>query len=268
MSGLSRYQGWALITGASSGLGREFARLIAAEKIDCVLVGLGLDALESLARELTERHGVNCRPHEIDLAAEDSTSRLLEATADIPIGILINCAGLANGGAFESRDPDKLKQVVQVNCLAPVLLTRAYLPQMLQRGAGAIIIVSSLQAFISCPLEAAYCASKAFLLHFGESLWGELKDTPIDCLTVCPAGMKTDFFKAEGFSEADCARMWRVSSSPASVAALALRSLGKKPVAAPFMTRLSAFLARILPRRWAILIVSRVTRNLVDHKQL
>ncbi len=268
MTDLTRYQGWALITGASSGLGVEFARSIAAGGVNCILVGLGAEALNTLAGELRNDHGVTCRPLEIDLSTEEGIRRLRGATEDVPVGMLVNCAGVAHGGDFQTRDPEKLSRLVNLNCLTPLLLTRAYLPQMLDRGAGAIIIVSSLQAFISCPFEAAYCASKAFLLHFGESLWGELRDTPIDCLTVCPAGMKTDFFKAEGFSEADCERMWRVSSSPAAVAALALHKLGKKPVAAPLMTRLSAFLARLLPRRWAIAIVSHVTKRLVNHKQL
>ncbi|GMV94372.1 MAG: short-chain dehydrogenase [Candidatus Hydrogenedentota bacterium] len=268
MSGLSRYGDWAVITGASSGLGREFARQIAAEGVNCVIVGLGQDALDALASELGEKHGVTCRPLEIDLASDDAIGNLTESLADLPIGILVNCAGVAHGGAFQTRNPEKLKQLVQLNCLAPLLLTREYLPQMLERQAGAVIIVSSLQAFISCPNEAAYCASKAFLMHFGESLWGELKDTPIDCLTVCPAGMKTDFFKAEGFSQADCDRIWRFSSSPEAIARLALRDLGRKTISAPLMTRFSAFLARILPRRWAIAIVTRVTRGLVDHKQL
>jgi len=268
MTDLARYQGWALITGASSGLGSEFARLIAAEHVDCILVGLGEPALNSLAEELTKAHGVQCRALELDLTESDALDRLAAHTGAIPIGILVNCAGVAHGGAFQTRDPAKLEGLVRLNCTAPLLLTRAYLPQMLERGAGAIVIVSSLQAFISCPNEAAYCASKAFLLHFGESLWGELKHTPVDCLTVCPAGMKTDFFKAEGLPEADCNRLWKYSSEPADIAALALRALGERAVAAPLMTRLSAFLARLLPRRCAIAVVSCVTRSLVDHKQL
>ncbi len=257
-----------MVTGASSGLGREFARQIAAEGVNCVLVGLGSDALDALADELTHTHGVTCRAVEIDLASDNAVARVADVTADIPIGILVNCAGVAHGGNFETRDPRKLELLVKLNCLATVLLTRAYLPQMLERRAGAVIIVSSLQAFISCPYESAYCASKAFLLHFGESLWGELRDTPVDCLTLCPAGIKTDFFKAEGFSEADCNRIQRYSSTPESIAALALNKLGTTAIAMPFVTRLAAFLVRLAPRRLALRIVRVVTRQLVNHKDL
>lgn len=268
MKDLKTYKGWALVTGASSGLGREFARQIAAAGVDCVLVGLGEEALNALADELTSKHGVSCRPVEIDLASGGAVARLTELTSDIPIGILVNCAGVAHGGSFETRDPAKLELLVKLNCLVPVLLTRAYLPQMLDRGAGAVIMVSSLQAFISCPYEAAYCASKAFLLHLGESLWGELRNTPIDCLTLCPAGMKTDFFKAEGFSEEDCNRIQRYSSTPESIAALALNTLGKSAIAAPLLTRLAAFLVRLSPRWLVLRLVRIVTRKLVNHDDL
>lgn len=268
MKDLTHYRGWALVTGASAGLGREFARQIAAAGVNCVLAGLGADALAALADELAERHNVQCRTVDIDLSSDDAASRMLHVTRDIPIGILVNCAGVTHGGNFETRDPAKLEVLIKLNCLAPVLLTRAYLPGMLERGAGAILIVSSLQAFISCPYESTYCASKAFLLHFGESLWGELRDTPIDCLTVCPAGMKTGFFQAAGFSREDCERIQRYSSTPESIAALALNKLGKAPIAAPFFTWFATCIARVAPRRLALRLVRLVTRQLVNHADL
>lgn len=265
---LKRYGGWALITGASSGLGREFARQIAAQGVDCALLGLEEEKLAETASELTARHGVACRTVALDLADDDAAARAAEAVADIPIGILVNCAGMTHGGPFMTRDPARLAQVAKANAVAPVLLTRTFLPAMAERGAGAIVIVSSVQAYISCPYEAVYCGSKAFLLHFGEALWGELRGTPIDCVTVCPGGMRTNLFHAAGYTEADCARMWRVSSEPAAVAALALRRLGKGPVAEPFMTQLSALVVRVLPRRWMIAIVHAVSQRLIDYRAL
>jgi short-subunit dehydrogenase len=267
MSRLKRYGGWALITGASSGLGRAFARVMAAEGIDCVLVGLEGECLEALARELSTEHSVRCRTLEQDLAEDGFLERVEALTVDIPVGILVNNAGVGCGGAFATRDPKRTAQVVKLNCLAPVVLTRAFLPQMLARNAGAIIMVASLQAFISSPFEATYCASKAFDLHFGESLWGELRNTPVDVITVCPAGMKTDFFRADGLFEGDCTRMWKVSASPESVAVLTLKKLGRKPVLAPNVAGLVGFLARLLPRRWAIHVVRFVTQRLVHYEQ-
>lgn len=268
MSHLQRYGGWAVITGASSGLGRAFARLMAAEGIDCVLVGLEGERLEALARELSAEHSVCCRTLEQDLADDGFLERVEAFTADIPVGILVNNAGIGCGGAFATRDPKRIAQIIKLNCLAPVVLTRAFLPQMLARNAGAIIMVASLQAFISSPFEATYCASKAFDLHFGESLWGELRKTSVDVITVCPAGMKTDFFKADGLSGEDCTRMWKVSACPESVAALTLKKLGRKSVIAPNVAGLVGFLARLIPRRWSIRVVEFVTRRLVHYEQL
>ena len=268
MKDLKRYGGWALITGAAVGLGRAFARAVASEGVDCVLVGLDGERLSELAGELRAQSHVSARSLELDLSSEGFLSRLRAVTDDIPIGMLINNAGIACGGSIATRDPERLERTVKLNCLAPVMLTRAYLPAMLERAQGALIFVSSLQGFISSPFEATYCASKAFGLHFGESVWGELRGSPLDVITVCPAGMKTDFFKAEGFSKEDCDRMWRVSSSPEAIARLALRKLGRKPIAAPFVTRAVGSLGRIFPRRWVTSISHRVTRSLVRIERL
>jgi len=263
MVDVTKYGSWALVTGASSGLGLAYARLLASKGVNCVLVGLDEQRLAAIAAELSAEHGVECRHLELNLASEGFLAHVEQITADLPIGILINNAGIGCGGAVATRDPARLEELVRLNCLAPVVLTRAFLPAMLERGAGAIVFVSSLQALISSPFEAAYCASKAFGLHFGESLWGELKRTPVDVITVCPAGMRTDFFKAEGFSKEDCDRMWRVSSTPESIARLTFRKLGKKPVTMPAVAIIVSLLARLLPRRWVIRISDDITKRLV-----
>lgn len=263
MVDLKKYGSWALITGASSGLGLAYASLIASRGVNCVLVGLDGKALGALGDELRARHAIECRTLELDLASAGFLPKLAGVTSDLSVGMLINNAGIGCGGALATREPRKLEELVMLNCLAPVVLTRAYLPGMLERGAGAIVFVSSLQAFISSPFESTYCASKSFGLHFGESIWGELRHTPIDVITVCPAGMKTEFFKAEGFSSEDCDRMWRVSSRPESIAALTFRKLGRRPVVAPVVTSGVALLARVLPREWVIRLSDNLTRRLV-----
>jgi len=263
MARLDKYGSWALITGASSGLGLAFSELIASKGMNCVLVGLDGERLKQVADDLQKRHGVTCRLREVDLSRADMLDQLAGVTADLPIGLLISNAGIGCGGAVASRDPARLEALVNLNCRAPVLLTRAYLPPMIERGVGGIVFVSSLQAFISSPFEAAYCASKSFTLHFGESLWGEMRQAPVDVITVCPAGMKTDFFEAEGFSNEDCDRMWRVSDHPSKIAALALRHLGRRPVVSPPVTFGVSLLARITPRRWVIHLSDWITKRLV-----
>jgi len=263
MHKLKKYGDWALITGAATGLGREFVRAIAAQGLNCVAAGLEGDKLIRLAEEVRDKHGVQCRAIEIDLSADDFLEQLLPQIDDIPVGMIVNNAGIGCGGAVASRDPQRLTQLVKLNCLAPVVLTRSLLPDMLRRGQGAVIFVSSLQGFISSPFYAAYCASKAFNLHFGESLWGELRKTPVDCITLCPAGMKTDFFRAEGFSKQDCDRIWKFSSDPAKLANLALRKLGKKPVVSPPTTFFVSLLGRLMPRVWTLRASDKITRKLV-----
>lgn len=263
MVDLTEYGSWALVTGASSGLGLAYVRLLASQGMNCVLVGLDEARLATIAADLSQKHAVECRYLELNLASGGFLAQIEQVTSDIVIGMLINNAGIGCGGAVATRDPKRLEELVRLNCLAPVLLTRAYLPAMLERGSGAIVFVSSLQAFISSPFESAYCASKAFGLHFGESLWRELRHTPIDVITVCPAGMKTEFFKAEGLSREDCERMWRVSSSPESIAKLTFRKLGKKPVTGPAVSVLISLLARMLPRRWVTCISDQITQRLV-----
>ena len=124
-------------------------------------------------------------------------------------------------------------------------------------------MVSSVMGFITAPGEAAYNASKAFDLHFGESLWGELRTTPVDVITVCPAGMQTDFFLREGFSEADRNRMWRLSNSPERIASATLRNLGRKAVWAPPLSRLLGCGAKFAPRWVTTLVAQFVTDRIV-----
>ena len=267
MDDLNSYGNWALITGAASGLGREFARIIAAHHVNCVLVDIDQQGATALAEELRGKNLIEVRVIEANLAEDGFLEQLLPQVGDLEIGLLVNNAGIACSGAFSSRDPVRISNLIKLNCLAPVLLTRSLLPGMLQRKRGAIVFVSSVQAFISSPYEATYCASKAFNLHFGESLWGELRKKPVDCITVCPAGMKTDFFRAQGLSQEECDRLWRYSSHPAEIAELTLRKLGTKPVLSPKTTLLVNLLSRLLPRQMITRGSEKLARKLVSYQR-
>lgn len=262
---LRRYGDWALVTGASMGLGEAFARVLAGERVNLVLVALEADRLDSLAAELSNTHGVDCRPLALDLTDNDSLARVAAATHDIEVSILINNAGFGVGGGFATRDPVRLEKLVKLNCLAPVLLTRHFLPGMIARKRGAVVMVASIMAFITAPYEVAYNASKAFDLHFGESLAGELDGTGVDVLTLCPGGMKTDFFSAEGIREGDVHRLHRFSHPPEAMARLALRHLGSKRVAAPAFPIVASLLVRITPRKWVTHIVRTIIVRFVRY---
>ncbi|GMW00930.1 MAG: short-chain dehydrogenase [Candidatus Hydrogenedentota bacterium] len=256
MKDLKLYGGWAVVTGASAGLGREFARIIASNGVNCVLIGLGKADLDAVADELRSKHGVEVRALELDLTADGYLEVVAKATEDIPVGILVNNAGIGVGGYFHTRDPKKLTALVKLNCLAPVELTRHFLPAMVDRKTGAVIMVSSIFGLVPAPMEAAYTASKAFDLHFGEALWSEMRGKGVDVVTICPGGMRTGFFVADGLTDPkELARIHRNSNTPEEVAMRTLNALGRKPVTTMPFAWVCGFLARFAPRRLVTMIV-------------
>ncbi len=248
MKDLTTYEGWALITGASAGIGREFARAIAAHGVNCALVARRQDRLEELAEELTDAHGVECMPIPLDLSVEGCVDELMEVLGDTPIGILVNNAGFGHAGEFVTRDPERLAAMVKLNCLTPVLLTRAIVPEMVDREVGAVIMVSSLAGFIGTPYESVYGATKAFDLSLGDALHQELKGKGIDVITLCPANTATEFFEAEGLPEETIKLATRMSASAEHVVDITLRRLGYAAIASPLMTRAAVLAGRMVPR--------------------
>lgn len=259
MTDMRHYEGWALITGASSGIGREFARALAAQGVNCILVARRLDRLEALTDELRLQHGVSCQALSSDLTGSGAIQDLVAAVGDTPVSILVNNAGFGHAGLFAERDIARLDEMVRLNCLVPVLLTHAFLPAMLSRGNGAVIMLSSLLGFVPCPYDAVYGATKAFDLSLGQSLWAELRGTGVDVVTLCPGPTKTDFFIVDGLKHDQAKRMEMFAGTPEAMARLALRNLGRKPTTAPALSWLTGFLVRFAPRSWAALAVRAVT---------
>lgn len=261
MQRLRQYGDWALVTGASSGIGREFARLLAAQGLNCILVARREDRLKDLQEELEKHHGVSCRTLACDLTEPGAVDTLAAAVEDVPVGILVNNAGFGHSGAFFDRDPKRLEDMVLLNCLVPVRLTRAFLPAMVSRGSGAMVMVSSLLGFIACPFDAVYGATKAFDLSLGEALWAELRGSGVDVVTLCPGPTKTEFFAVDGLKLEQARRMERFASSPEAMARLALDRLGKKPTTAPFLSWLTSFTVRFAPRRLVVALTAAFTRR-------
>ncbi len=191
----------ALITGASSGIGEAFAQQLAAEKHDLVLVARSQAKLEQLAQDLQSSHGVQVEVITQDLTQADGPTRVWEAlqAQGKSIDLLVNNAGFGDYGRFVENSREKQLNMIQLNVLALVDLTTLFLPPMLERGQGQIINVASIAAFQPLPYLAVYSATKAFVLHFSESLWGEYRDRGIEVLAVCPGPTKTNFFNIAGF---------------------------------------------------------------------
>ena len=221
-----RYGEWALVTGASSGIGAAFARALARDGVSCVLAARREDRLRSLADELEKRHQVATRVVAVDLAARDGADRLAEAVSDLEIGILVNNAGFGCAGRFERQDRERMRAMVELNCMAPTVLTSSLLPGMCERGRGAVIIVGSIAGSQPLPLHALYSGTKAFANLFGESLWGELQGSGVDCLAVLPGTTETEFQAVSG-------ELAHAGESPEAVVAKSLDALGRKPSLIP-----------------------------------
>ncbi len=243
---------FALITGATSGIGEAFARLLPRET-GLLLTGRDLDRLAALRDELGGA-GTRDRRVEIlaaDLASEAGRAALIERAAALPIDLLINNAGLGRFGALTDNPPESERAMVEVNVLAPVLLTRALLPGMLQRARSdgrraGLIVVASTAGFAPLPYLSTYAATKAFDLFFAEGLAGELKREPIDVLALCPGATRTNFQARAGGLRYPESKM----ASAEQVAREGLAMLGRKPVhVVGGGNRLYTALTRFAPRR-------------------
>ena len=189
-----------LITGASSGIGEEFARRYAAQKQDLVLVARSQDKLNKLAEEFTSQHGIRVTVFALDLSEPDAAERLWEETnrAGLEIDVLVNNAGFGTSGDVADENPERLEQEVGLNCLTLTGLTARYLPAMRKRKNGTIINIASTAAFQPLPHMAVYGATKAFVLSFTEALWSETRKDGIRVLAVCPGSTDTPFFEHSG----------------------------------------------------------------------
>lgn len=211
-----------LVTGASSGLGAEFARQLAARGSDLVLVARSADRLDTLAEELQARHGVTVTTLPADLSLADEVSRVAAVTATTGIHVLVNNAGFGTYGAFAGLDPGREHAEMMVNAVAAVDLAHAALPGMLARRSGGIITVASSIAFQPSPRQAVYGATKAFCLAFSEALWTETRGSGVRIVALCPGPVATGFTAGLG-DQAATSVIYRRTTSPANVVHACLR---------------------------------------------
>jgi short-subunit dehydrogenase len=216
----------AVVTGASSGIGRSYAERLAANGMDLLLVARNADRLHALERELQNR-GVRVRSLVADLGRSEDVERLASEIGALPVELLVNNAGLAHYMPFAQLPAERARELVDVNALAPVLLTRAAIPGMVDRGRGAIINIASLLAFSGAaraphlPKRAVYAATKAFLVTFTEILAAELAGTGVRAQVVCPGVVRSDFHARQGIDMSHVPRMEPDQVVTASLADLA-----------------------------------------------
>jgi short-subunit dehydrogenase len=190
----------ALVTGASGGIGRELARIHAKQGGDLILVARRVPELDVLKKELEDQYGTTVVLIIKDLSESNSARQIYDEVnkRGIEPEILINNAGFGGHGLFAERDPEKELAMIQVNITSLVLLTRLFLPGMIQRRRGKILNVSSSASFLPGPLQAVYYASKAFVTSFSQALWEELRHTGVTTTALCPGPVDTGFFDTAG----------------------------------------------------------------------
>lgn len=240
----------ALITGASAGLGLEYAKLFAADKHDLVLVARRKDRLDALGAELTRAHGIQVHVIAADLMQSSAPKQIVDEVQrlGIEIGFLVNNAGFGSNGPFAQLDPAKELGMVEVNVTALVALTRAFLPGMVARKTGRILNIGSTAGFQAGPFMATYYASKAFVNSFTEALWYELKGTGVTATVSCPGATATEFAAVAETANSRLFAMGAMSS--AQVAGQGYRAMhaGKSMIVHGFKNKAAIWSVKFIPR--------------------
>jgi short-subunit dehydrogenase len=254
----TKYGPWAVIAGASVGLGAEFARQLAQAKINLVLLARNADALAALEAELRAAHQIEVRVRAIDLSDPALLARVREATGGVEVGLLVYNAAHSVIAPFLSRPVEEHLRTLDVNCRGPLLLAHELGRPMAERGRGGIVIMTSMAASQGSPMIATYAATKAFDLVFAEGLWDELRERGVDVLG-CRAGAT----RTPGYESSNPQGKVPIME-PQPVVTAALAALGRAPSIVPgAFNRFSTFvLNRLMPRRAAIRTMGRATRKL------
>jgi uncharacterized protein len=251
-----------LITGASSGLGAEFAAQLAARRANLILVARRKDRLDALKSELETRHGITATVIAADLTVPDAASELAGrvATLGLPVHSLINNAGFGTHDAFSDEDAAQIHSEVTLNVTALVDLTKTFWPDLLAHGAGVLVNVASAAAFQPIPRMAIYGATKAFVLSFTEALWYEAKGSRLKVLALCPGATETEFFDTSGPG----ARIGN-AAPPDAVVRLALKTLDRRnpppSVIHGFGTRAQVWSERLISRRLLVTASGALTKS-------
>ncbi len=241
---------WTLITGASAGIGKAFAEELAAGGSNLILTARRMERLEELAEGLRKARGVRVECVAADLEQPDGPATIFAFTQakGLSVDFLINNAGFGAYGEFQKIDGARQAAMVQVNCAAVVHLTHLYLPGMLERRSGDILILASTASFQAVPYMSVYAASKAFDLLFAEGLAQEVKGQGVRVCALCPGATESDFQQVAG---APTDRIGRNIEPARKVVLVGLEALaaGKHSVISGFKNRLGAEIQRLVPRQ-------------------
>jgi uncharacterized protein len=252
----------ALITGASFGIGLEFARIFAREGYNLVLVARSADKLRQLASELEKAHGTRSLILAADLTELGASAYVLDQTtrADIQVDVLVNNAGFGQYGLFAENDLEECLRQIQLNVTTLTHLTRLYLPAMIKRESGRILNVASTAAFQPGPLMAVYFATKAYVLHLSEALANELQETGVTVTCLCPGPTATEFQKRANITGIRLTKYGTMTARAVAEDGYRALMTGKTLAISGFKNWLVAQSVRFAPRR----TVAAVARKLQE----
>jgi uncharacterized protein len=259
----NRYGPWAVIAGASEGLGAAYARECAGRGLNVILVARSRGKLDVLQKAIAAQYGVECRTTALDLAQGDAAEILDKSTSEMDVGLLVYNAALSLIGPFASFSEAQHRNTLATNCVSPALCAYRFGKRLANRGKGGILLMSSLAGLQGSPNIAHYAATKAYLLTLAQGLASEYASADVDILACCAGSTATPgFARASGSAEPSFLVM-----RPETVARKALDHLHKRGVYVPgFFNAASAFvLSRLLPRRAAVAILSQSTSKLAGN---
>jgi short-subunit dehydrogenase len=250
---------YAVVTGASSGIGECFARMLAARGHNLILVARSMDKLAALGKELSAAHGIAAEPMECDLSVTGAAERLAAMLRErkLQVDLLINNAGFGARGKFHELPLERQSQMIRLNVMALVELTHYLLPGIVKARTGGIINVSSTASFQPLAYTNVYGATKAFVTSFSMALAEEVRSSGIRVVTLCPGGTRTNFGVASGY---DVTNLPGGSQSSEEVVTAALKALdhGGGLVIPGFKNRAGVFVQRFVPRSWVVKGAARI----------
>jgi uncharacterized protein len=262
---IQRYGPWAVVAGASEGLGAAYAEALARRGLNLVLVARRAALLQTLSERLSGQNSIAIRTLALDLAAPEAANRIAAGTQDLPVGLLVYNAAFSAVGLFLERPLDDHLREIDTNVRAPLELLDHFGSRMLQAGHGGIILMTSLSAFQGSAYISTYSATKAFNIVLAEGLWEEWRRSRVDVLACIAGAIRTPNYLAS--SPQKTGRISDATLAPEQVVREALSALGHQPTVIPGkLNRLSSFvMRRILPRRSAVRIMGNVLRGMYGH---
>ncbi|MBC5823541.1 MAG: SDR family NAD(P)-dependent oxidoreductase [Candidatus Eremiobacteraeota bacterium] len=256
----TRYGPWAVVTGASSGIGRAMAVRLATMGLNLVVVARNRETLETLSNDLRARHEVDVRLIAADLAHDDALDAIARATEDLDVGLLVAAAGFGTSGRFVDAQFEREADVLAVNCRAVLGLSLHFARRLIARGRGGLVLMSSIVAFQGVPYSANYAATKAYIQSLAEALHVELGPLGVDVVASAPGPT------GSGFAARADMRMGR-TVHPDTVARETLAALGRRATVLPgILSKALTFSLYPLPRFARVRIMGSIMRGMTKHQ--